>query len=87
LEKDRFIAISNTNNAAVDVGGFGFGEDHLGALFAFGPFAGTVHVREKGVVKLKGAPKITGMVKSSENLWFCGDGIYRASPDSLLAPV
>jgi len=23
------------------------------------------------------------MAQSGENLWFCGDGIYRATPDSL----
>ena len=32
---------------------------------------------------MNGAPKITGMLKSSKNLWFCGDGIYRTSLDSL----
>jgi signal transduction histidine kinase/ligand-binding sensor domain-containing protein len=83
LDRDRFVAVSKTNNAAVGVGGFGFAEDRFGALFAFGPFSGAVHVQENRIVKLLGVPKITGMVKSSENQWFCGDGIYRASPDSL----
>ena len=83
LEKDRFVAVSKTNNPSIGEGRFGFGEDRLGELFAFGPFTGTFHVQENRVVQLKGAPKITGMVKSRDNLWFCGDGIYRATPDSL----
>jgi signal transduction histidine kinase/ligand-binding sensor domain-containing protein len=83
LEKDRFVAVSKTNNASIGVGRFGFGEDRSGELFAFGPFAGTFHVQANRVVRLDGTPKITGMLKSRENLWFCGDGIYRASPDSV----
>ena len=83
MEKDRFVAVSKTNNASIRVGRFGFGEDQRGELFAFGPFTGTFHVQENRVVRLDGAPKITGMLRSRENLWFCGDGIYRAPPDSL----
>jgi signal transduction histidine kinase/ligand-binding sensor domain-containing protein len=83
LEKDRFVAVSKTSNTAVGEGGFGFGEDQSGALFAFGPFAGTFRVQEDRVSKLQGVPKITGMLKSAKNLWFCGDGIYRTSLGSL----
>jgi signal transduction histidine kinase/ligand-binding sensor domain-containing protein len=83
FETDRFVAVSKTNNAAIGPGGFGFGEDQFGALFAFGPFIGTFNVQEDRVVKLEGVPKITGMLKSANNLWFCGDGIYRTSRDSL----
>jgi signal transduction histidine kinase len=83
LENDRFAAVSKTSNAAVDVGGFGFGENQSGALFAFGPATGTFRIEENRAIKLNGAPRITGMVKSPGNLWFCGNGIYRTSPDSL----
>jgi len=83
LEKDRFVAVSKTNNASVGAGRFGFGEDQRGELFAFGPFSGTFHVQETRVVRLDVAPKITAMLRSRDALWFCGDGIYRAAPDSL----
>jgi signal transduction histidine kinase/ligand-binding sensor domain-containing protein len=83
LDRDRFVAVSKTNNAAVVGGGFGFGEDHFGELFAFGPFSGTVHVQENRTTQLQGVPKVTGMVRSPESQWFCGDGIYRTSLDSL----
>jgi signal transduction histidine kinase/ligand-binding sensor domain-containing protein len=83
LEKDRFVAVSKTNNASIWAGRFGFGEDQRGELFAFGPFSGTLHVQETRVVRLDVAPKITGMLRSRDALWFCGDGIYRAAPDSL----
>jgi len=83
LEKDRFVAVSKTNNASIGAGRFGFGEDQRGELFAFGPFGGTFRVRETGVVRLDVAPKITGMLKTRDALWFCGDGIYWAAPDSL----
>ncbi len=83
LEKDRFVNVSRTNNAAIGVGRFGFGEDQRGELFAYGPFSGIFHIRENRAVRIEGAPKITGMLKSRENLWFCGDGIYRAKPDGL----
>jgi signal transduction histidine kinase len=83
LEKDRFVAVSKTNNASVRAGRFGFGEDQRGELFAFGPFSGTFHVQETRVVRLNVAPKITGMLRSRGALWLCGDGIYRAAPDSL----
>ena len=45
FEKDRFVAVSKTSNTAVGEGGFGFGEDPAGALFAFGPFTGLFHVQ------------------------------------------
>ena len=83
LEKDRFVAVSKTNNTTTGQGRFGFGEDQSGELFAFGPYTGIVQVHENRVVRVSGAPKITGMLTSRENLWFCGDGIYRAAPDSL----
>ncbi|MGA2601834.1 MAG: two-component regulator propeller domain-containing protein, partial [Bryobacteraceae bacterium] len=83
LENDRFVAVSKTHNASIGEGRFGFGEDRSGELIAFGPVGGTFHVQENRAVPLDGAPKITGMVKSRENLWFCGDGIYRVEPDSL----
>jgi signal transduction histidine kinase len=83
LEKDRFVAVSKTNNASIWAGQFGFGEDQRGELFAFGPFSGTFHVEEARVMRLDVAPKITGMLRSRDALWFCGDGIYRAAPDSL----
>ncbi len=83
LEKDRFVAVSTTNNTSIGAGRFGFGEDQRGELFAFGPFSGTFHVQETRSVRLDVAPKITGMLRSPDALWFCGDGIYRAAPDSL----
>ena len=83
LEKDRFVEVSKTNNASIGAGRFGFGEDQRGELFAFGPFGGTFHVQETRVVRLDVAPKITGMLRSPDALWFCGDGIYRAASDSL----
>jgi signal transduction histidine kinase/ligand-binding sensor domain-containing protein len=82
-EKDRFVAVSKTNNASTNSGGFGFGEDEGGELFAFGPLGGTYEVQENRVVRVDIAPKITGMLSTREALWFCGDGIYRAAPDSL----
>jgi signal transduction histidine kinase/ligand-binding sensor domain-containing protein len=83
FDNGRFIPVSNTDNGSIREGQFGFGEDQRGELFAFSSFDGTRHVQKDGVATLKGAPKITGMVKSRENLWFCGDGIYRAASDSL----
>jgi signal transduction histidine kinase len=83
LEKDRFVAVSKTQNASIGEGRFGFGEDRFGELFAYGPVGGTFHVEENRAVRLDGAPRITGMVESRENLWLCGDGIYRAEPGSL----
>jgi len=83
LEKGRFVSVSKTRNASVGEGRFGFAEDRLGELIAFGPVSGTYHVQENSAVRLDGAPRITGMVKSHDGLWFCGDGIYRAEPDSL----
>ena len=83
LNKDRFVAVSTADSGSTGEGRFGFGEDRFGALFAFGPANATFRVQEDRVVRVNGAPRITGMVQSPEHLWFCGDGIYRAKPDSL----
>src|SRR5262249_27611260 len=83
LKKDRFVAVLTADSASTGAGRFGFGEDRFGDLFAFGPANATFRVQEDRVVRLNGAPRITGMSQSRENLWFCGDGIYRATPDSL----
>ena len=83
LENERFVPVSTTDNASVGPGQLGFGEDQRGELFAFGPLSGIMHVRETRVSRLDVAPKITGMLRSREALWFCGDGIYRTAPDSL----
>jgi signal transduction histidine kinase/ligand-binding sensor domain-containing protein len=83
LKKDRFVAVSTADSGSTGAGRFGFGEDRLGELFAFGPANATFRVQEDRVVRVNGAPRITGMAQSPEHLWFCGDGIYRATPDSL----
>ena len=83
LKEDHFVAVLTADSFPTEAGRFGFGEDRFGHLFAFGPSAATFHIQENRVVRLDGAPRITGMAQSSENLWFCGDGIYRATPDSL----
>jgi len=41
LNGDRFVAVSKTDNAAVGVGGFGFAEDHFGALSHLDPSVAT----------------------------------------------
>jgi signal transduction histidine kinase/ligand-binding sensor domain-containing protein len=82
LKKDRFVAVLTANSDSTGGGGFGFGEDSFGELFAYGPANATFHVQENGAIRLNG-PRITGMAKSRDNLWFCGDGVYRAAPDSL----
>src|SRR4029077_13672444 len=83
LKKDRFVAVSTADSGSTGEGRFGFGEDRFGELFAFGPANATFRVQEDRVVRVNGAPRITGMAQSREHLWFCGDGIYRATPDSL----
>ena len=83
LEGDHFVAVLAADSFPTEAGRFGFGEDRFGHLFAFGPGAATFHIQENRVVRLNGAPRITGMAQSPENLWLCGDGIYRATPDSL----
>jgi signal transduction histidine kinase/ligand-binding sensor domain-containing protein len=83
LKKDRFVTVSTVDSGSTGQGRFGFGEDRLGELFAFGPANAIFRVQEDRVVRVNGAPRITGMAQSRENLWFCGDGIYRATPDSL----
>jgi ligand-binding sensor domain-containing protein len=83
LKEDHFITVFTADSASTWTGGFGFGEDRFGHLFAFGPATSTFHIQEDRVIRLNGAPRITGMAQSPESLWFCGDGIYRAPPDSL----
>jgi signal transduction histidine kinase len=83
LKEDHFVTVLTADSAFTEVGRFGFGEDRFGQLFAFGPDNAMFHIQEDRVVRLNGAPRITGMAQSTENLWFCGDGIYRATPDSL----
>jgi signal transduction histidine kinase/ligand-binding sensor domain-containing protein len=83
LQGDRFVSVLTADSASTEAGGFGFGEDRFGHLFAFGPANATFDIQENRAVRLNGAPRITGMAQSPENLWFCGDGIYRATPDSL----
>jgi PAS domain S-box-containing protein len=83
LKNDRFEAVLTADSFTTEAGRFGFGEDRFGHLFAFGPAAASFHIQENRVVRLNGAPRITGMAQSRENLWLCGDGIYRAMPDSL----
>jgi signal transduction histidine kinase/streptogramin lyase len=83
LKMDRFVAVWTADSGSTGEGRFGFGEDRFGQLFTFGPANATFRVREDRVVRVNGAPRITGMAQSPEHLWFCGDGIYRATPDSL----
>ena len=83
LQGDRFVSVLTADSASTEAGRFGFGEDRSGQLFAFGPAAATFHLQDNRAVRLNGAPRITGMAESPDNLWFCGDGIYRATPDSL----
>jgi signal transduction histidine kinase len=83
LKEDHFITVLTADSVSTGEGRFGFGEDRFGELFAFGPATATFHIQEDRVDRLNGAPWITGMIRSPENLWFCGDGIYRAAPDSL----
>ena len=83
LQNDRFVTVLTADSFPTEAGRFGFGEDRFGRLIAFGPAAASFDVQENQVVRLNGAPRITGMAQSPENLWFCGDGIYRAMPDSL----
>jgi PAS domain S-box-containing protein len=82
LKGDHFVAVLTADSFPTEAGRFGFEEDRFGQLFAFGPAAATFHIQENRVVRLYGAPRITGMAQSPENLWFCGDGIYRATPNS-----
>jgi PAS domain S-box-containing protein len=83
LKNDRFVTVLTADSFPTEAGRFGFGEDRFGHLFAFGPAGASFHIQEDRAVRLNGAPRITGMAQSPENLWFCGDGIYRATPDSL----
>jgi signal transduction histidine kinase/ligand-binding sensor domain-containing protein len=80
---DHFTTVLHADSPTSGAGRFGFWEDPSGKLFAFGPGNATFHIRHDGVIPLSGAPKITGMAESPENLWFCGDGINRATPESL----
>src|SRR5262249_48644225 len=83
LEGNRFVTVLTADSGSTGAGRFGFGEDRFGELFAFGPTNAIFRIQEGRVVRVNSAPKITGMAQSRENLWFCGDGIYRAAPDSL----
>jgi hypothetical protein len=83
LKEEHFIAVLTADSASTEAGRFGFGEDRFGDLFAFGPATATFQIQEDRAIRLNGAPRITGMAQSQEDLWFCGDGIYRATPDSL----
>lgn len=82
-ENDRFVSVVRTANPSVGPERFGFAEDQHGGLFAFGALSGAMRVSEAQSVRLEGAPKIAGMLKSRNALWFCGDGIYRTAPDGL----
>jgi ligand-binding sensor domain-containing protein/signal transduction histidine kinase len=83
LKGNRFVTVLTADSGSTAAGRFGFGEDRFGELFTFGPANATFRVQADRVVRVNGAPRITGMVQSPEHLWFCGDGIYRANPDSL----
>jgi signal transduction histidine kinase/ligand-binding sensor domain-containing protein len=76
LVQNRFVAVSPITDALFD-------EDRSGQLFAFTFSGRTFQVQPKRVIDIPAVPQITGIAKSGDDLWFCGAGIYRASPDSL----
>src|SRR5262249_2256721 len=56
LNNDRFVAVLTADSAFTEAGRFGFGEDRVGNLFAFGPANATFHIQKDRAIRLNGAP-------------------------------
>ena len=81
LENDRFAALSQVPGVQIYCV---LGEDSSGQLYVWAPPKGVF--RREGLRMTKVFLDANGMLSSRGDLWFCGNGVYRAGEAALRQP-
>jgi signal transduction histidine kinase len=57
--------------------------DAAGHLYAFESPQGIIRVEGNRLIPVADSPRISSMAQAGKDIWFCGNGIYRAAGDAL----
>lgn len=56
--------------------------DAAGHLYAFDAPQGIIRIEGNRLITVADSPRIGSMAQAGKDIWFCGDGIYRAASDA-----
>jgi ligand-binding sensor domain-containing protein len=82
LTGDRFVAIAQAPGAhEYRI----LGEDTFGGLYATASPVGIFRIDGDRLISVTTHLNVSGMAQYQGDLWFCGDGVFRAAPEALQA--